>query len=853
MPLGSPIVSIVRPESTARLEFETLISDLLARFLDSPDDRLDLEIVDAIRRVVEFLGLDQGILVQWWDDPSRVVPSHSWTVSGDLPISAIPQPPAVPWIHERSTAGAIVLFSNVDELPAEAEQDKAFLRSVGTRAMASLPLTLGEQVIGVLGFASQTEEIRWPDEVVRRLQLISQVFGSLLDRRKRKRDLEEQLRNERLLAEISARFVHVPAAEVDAAIEGAQRLVCEHFALDRSALFQLSDEGPDVLLLTHLYQPADGPPWQKRAASSPLSSSYWVQANTVPPTYVRLDVKATFPWIYEQLRQGNRIVLNRLDDLPAEAAIDKEAFQRYQTRSTVIVPLSIGGSWMGCLTFATMREDNRWSEEQTRRLEFVASVFANTLARRRTQQVLCESQERLQLATESADVGLWSMQPATRQLWVTGKTREIFGLASDQELTEEELFERIHSEDAASFRRALQLALQTGGDLLTDCRIVLPDRSTRCIVVRGRAHRITSGEPPCLMGVIVDITARKRTEEELQRTLQELRRLQDQLQQENLYLRQEVQARQGPTSIVGSSDALMKVLRQAEQVARTDSTVLIQGETGTGKELLAQYMHSISRRSANAFVTTNIAAIPATLLESELFGREKGAYTGALTKEIGRFELADGGTLFLDEVGEMPMETQVKLLRVLQTGGFERLGSSRSLRVDVRVIAATNRSLPELIKAGLFRQDLFYRLNVFPIMLPPLRERLEDLPLLIWSFVKELSEKMGKAFERIRKKDLEAMRTYDWPGNLRELRNVVERSMILTEGPELRLILPDGQAGDEGRSSRRLADVERQHILKVLEATGNRIRGAGGAAEVLGLKPSTLYSLMERLGIPRRR
>jgi PAS domain S-box-containing protein len=851
MPLAVPI-NDVHPEVNEQLEFEALISDLLATFLGTPDDQIDSEIVRAIRRIVEFLGLDQGILIQWGEDPSRVHSSHSWTIPGGLPVSPGSQPPATLWVHGRSAAGEIVLFSSVDELPAEAEQDKAFFQSVRARSLASLPLKLDGQVIGTLVFISQSEQIRWPDEVVHRLQLIAEVFGSLLDRRNRKRELEEQLRHERLLAEVSARFVNVSAAEVDAAIEDAQRLVCEHFGLDRSALFQVCGEGPDVLL-THLHQPADGPPWEKRPASSPLCSSYWAKADTDPPTYVRLDVKVLFPWIYEQVRCGKTVILSSLEDLPAEAAADKEMLRRYQTQSTVVVPLSMGGSWLGCLTFAAMREKRTWSEQHVRRFEFIANVFANTLARRRTHQVMCESEERLQLATESADVGLWSIQAEHRRVWVTKKTREIFGLAPDQELTHETLFARVHSEDYASVRLAVEQALQTGADLFTDCRVVLSDQSIRWVVIRGRTHCSTSGEPQCLMGIVIDITARKRTEEELHRTLEELKRLQDQLQQENIYLRQEMQTRHNPASIVGNSDALMKVLRQAEQVAKTDSTVLIQGETGTGKELLAQYMHSISRRSGKAFVTTNVAAIPATLLESELFGREKGAYTGALTKEIGRFELADGGTLFLDEVGEMPMETQVKLLRVLQTGEFERLGSSRPLRVDVRVIAATNRSLAELIKADVFRQDLFYRLNVFPMMLPPLRDRLEDIPLLVWAFVKELSEKMGKAFERVRKMDLDALRSYDWPGNVRELRNVVERSMILAEGPELRLILPDGQAGGEGRSSRRLTDIQRQHILSVLESTRNRIRGAGGAAEILGVKPSTLYSLMERLGIPRTR
>jgi formate hydrogenlyase transcriptional activator len=306
------------------------------------------------------------------------------------------------------------------------------------------------------------------------------------------------------------------------------------------------------------------------------------------------------------------------------------------------------------------------------------------------------------------------------------------------------------------------------------------------------------------------------------------------------------------SEIVGNDHRLADVLREAEAVAMTDAIVLVLGETGTGKELLAQHMHRVSRRSAGPFVATNVAAIPATLLESEVFGRERGAYTGAMTRQIGRFEMAHNGTLFLDEIGEMPLESQVKLLRVLETGGFERLGSSRTLRVDVRVITATNRKLPDLVRAGAFRQDLYYRLNVFPLTMPPLRDRPDDIPALVWAFVKEFSYKMGKPIERIRQTDLDALGRYPWPGNVRELRNVVERAMILTPGSELRLALPDiGPLDESTATSRRLRDVEQAHISKVLDSTGGRIRGKGGAAEILGLKPTTLYSLMQRLGIQR--
>jgi len=320
----------------------------------------------------------------------------------------------------------------------------------------------------------------------------------------------------------------------------------------------------------------------------------------------------------------------------------------------------------------------------------------------------------------------------------------------------------------------------------------------------------------------------------------------------DLESRSKILPRRDRSSIVGDSEPLLAVLRQAEQVAGTDSTVLILGETGTGKELLAHHMHRIGNRSGESFVATNIAAIPATLLESELFGRERGAYTGAMNRQIGRFELAHNGTLFLDEIAEMPVETQVKLLRVLEDGKFERLGSSRTLCVNVRVIAATNRKFPELIRAGAFRQDLFYRLNVFPLTMPPLRERTDDIPALVWAFIEEFSYKMGKPIERVRAEELAALQRYPWPGNVRELRNVVERAMILASGSELRFEIPESDdSPDAPQGSRLLRDVEEAHIRQVLKSSRDRIRGKGGAAEILGLKPTTLYSLMQRLGIER--
>ena len=344
---------------------------------------------------------------------------------------------------------------------------------------------------------------------------------------------------------------------------------------------------------------------------------------------------------------------------------------------------------------------------------------------------------------------------------------------------------------------------------------------------------------------------RNRSSKELNERMQEIEALKQKLETENIYLQKEVKILVEHSQIVGQSHEIEKVLAQAQQVASTDSTVLIQGETGTGKELLARLIHNLSQRKVRPMVTVNLASLAPTLIESELFGREKGAYTGALTRQIGRFELADKSSLFLDEIGDLAPELQVKLLRVLQEGTFERLGSSKSIHANVRIIAATNRDLAEEVRLGKFREDLYYRLAVFPIHIPPLRDRKDDISPLIKFFVNELAEKMGKRIQNVPRKTIEALQQYSWPGNVRELRNVIERAVIVSTNDILSVELDQLKKSTMSRINT-LKEAEYVHIMEVLEKTGWRIKGLGGAAEILGLKPSTLYSTMSRLGIPTK-
>jgi PAS domain S-box-containing protein len=454
---------------------------------------------------------------------------------------------------------------------------------------------------------------------------------------------------------------------------------------------------------------------------------------------------------------------------------------------------------------------------------------------------------------------------STSELYVSPQIEELLGFSAQEWLDDPFLWYRqLHPDDQVRWTDSFARTCFSGERFRAEFRFLA--RDGRVVWVHGEAKLVTdeNGAPSFLHGVAFDITERKRAEEATQAAYDEIRRLKDQLQADNVYLQEEIKLKCNFGEIVGQTPAIRRVLHQVEQVAGTSATVLLLGETGTGKELLARAIHSSSPRRARPMLTVNGAALPATLIESELFGHEKGAYTGALTRHLGRFEQADGSTLFLDEIGELPLEAQVKLLRVLQYGQFERLGSTRTLSANVRIIAASNRDLETMVKDGRFREDLFYRLNVFPIRLPPLRERQEDIPLLTWSFIREFGRTMGRKIDSIPRETAEALKRYHWPGNIRELRNVIERAMIITQGPTLQVEMPslsvetlvphrDAPFAAPTTNGQTLDDTQRSQILAVLQKTGWRVSGKNGAAAILGLKPTTLESRMAKLGIKRVR
>ena len=645
-----------------------------------------------------------------------------------------------------------------------------------------------------------------------------------------RREYEERLRFELLLAELSARFINLPADQIDSHIEDAQKRICEFLDLDRSTLWQTCESEPGALLLTHIHQ----------------------TTGSLPHITERMNGRDFFPWTVQKLLDGETVIISKMTDLPPEASRDRESFRAIGTKADVIVSLSVGEEPVfGVLTFAVMREERVWPETVVTGFKLIAQVFANALARKHADISLRASEASFRGIFEGAIEGIYRTSLEGEVIAANPAMATILGYDSPEEVmrsvvnTAQQVWV-----DPTERSRLFELIEDQGVVRDYECQFKRKDGVKIWVSHNIRAVRGSDGQLAYLEGFVKDITDRKTADMQLRQKLEEVRQLRDELYAENIYLREQFKREEGNEAIVGESESVLKMLEQAKRVAATDSTVLLLGETGTGKELLAHAIHNMSSRKDRKLVTVNCASLPPTLIESELFGREKGAYTGSLTRMAGRFELADGSTLFLDEIGDLPLELQSKLLRVLEQGQFERLGSPRTIKVNVRLIAATNHDLAKEVSEGRFRKDLYYRLNVFPIIVPPLRDRKEDILPLVWSFVKQFEKSMGKQIDSIPKAKLEALMRYNWPGNIRELKNVIEHAMILSSFKTLDVVVPACALEDQSVSYT-LQDMERRHILEVLERTGWRISGKNGAAEILGIKRTTLQSKMKVLGIKR--
>lgn len=475
---------------------------------------------------------------------------------------------------------------------------------------------------------------------------------------------------------------------------------------------------------------------------------------------------------------------------------------------------------------------------------------------KRVEEALHKSEERYALAVAGSTDGLWDWDIPSDTVYYSDRFKELIGyLPEEFPGTLDSFQSHLHPEDADVTWTAVERHLKERIPYNVEYRLRIKSGEYRWFLARGQAIWDREGNPVRIAGSISDVTARKQAEAELLTAYEEIKELKDRLEAERDYLQEEIKLEHNHENIIGNSEPLKYVLYRLEQAATIDSTVLILGETGTGKELVARAIHTAGLRNQRPLVKVNCATLPTNLIESELFGHEKGAFTGATAIKIGRFELADNTTLFLDEIGELPLELQAKLLRAIEDGEFERLGGSKTIKVNVRIIAATNRNLEKEMKEGRFREDLWYRLNVYPITVPPLRERKEDIPPMVRHFVDQYSRQMGKSIEKIPARVIQTLQGYNWPGNVRELKHVVERAVINSSGPALRLAdslekLPDVTAREKD-DLKPMAEMEREYILRVLDRVGWKVEGKSGAAEVLDMNPGTLRSRIKKLGIRR--
>lgn len=497
--------------------------------------------------------------------------------------------------------------------------------------------------------------------------------------------------------------------------------------------------------------------------------------------------------------------------------------------------------------------------------EVVTTMMMDISEQRRISTRLIRSERRLAEAQRIAHLGNWEWDIINKRMDWSDEMIEIFGVHPRKiNATCKEFLQLVHPDDRAAVREAVEQQMASPGEScsIMEHRLIRADGGERIVQLKSEVI-FDKNKPVRMFGTVHDITAQKQSERALRKAFEEITTLKDKLEAENIYLRDKLEVESNQGDIIGTSDPIKYVLYRSRKVARTKATILLTGDTGTGKNLFASFIHLESDRRDKPFITVNCAGLPVNLIESELFGREKGAFTGSTARQIGRFELADKGTIFLDEIGELPIDLQAKLLKVIDEGEFERLGSPHTIKVNVRIIASTNRNLEEEIQNGRFRRDLFFRLNVFPINIPPLRERKGDIPAIVAFYAHKFSREYRKNIKKIPTESMNAFVDYSWPGNVRELINIVERAVIVSEGPELRLAEPIGNLfaeplpdiqNAEGLNKGHamgLAEVEKEYIQESLRKAKWKIEGPGGAAELLGMNPSTVRGRMRKLGIRR--
>jgi formate hydrogenlyase transcriptional activator len=892
--------------------FSDLVATILSRFASSVASDLDKHIQVSLGEIARFVSIEYAYLVHTSPDHSLWSVTHEWCAPGSPSLLGRYQNIAMGtfhWAEQVLLAGETLLLNSLDDIPLEHSETRAQIEATGFKSNLQLPL-FGEdgRVNGCIALSALQGEIKWSEADIQRLRLVGNSIANALSRKR----TEEELR----MSECRYRttFEQAPIGILNLSSDGSIVKANERFcnllgyrleellgrpcselthADDLDAFRMKFDEllnsrAPRAALAKRYMHKSGGMVWVKESLS--LLAIQMVETETgfmdpdQPFTIIatvedvtdRKQAEDTFDAVPDlifvmdnqhRVIRANRSAAKRLgmalEDLlgrPCHEVIHgtpsppdycphaKSLSDRNEHRLEIHEPRLGGDFLISCSPLS----DSSGQPAGT------VHVLRDVTELRRSENALRLAHEELMrrraLVVAASLDGIWEWDATSDQVQYSERFAELLGYQTTELPQTLDFFRRIlHPDDSEMLWASVDQHLTEGVPHDVECRLQTKSGNYRWFQTRGQAQRDVEGRPTWMAGSLQDVHDRKMAEAELRGALKEVDRLTDQLRAENVYLQEEIASSQGFDEIVGQSVPLRSTLTKIEHVADTDASVLLLGETGTGKELLARAVHSRSRRKDRPLVKVNLAALTASLIESELFGHVRGAFTGAIADKIGRFELADGGTLFLDEIGELNPELQTKLLRVLQEGEFERIGSGKTLRVDVRVVAATNRDLHLAMEQEKFRPDLYYRLAVFPIEVPPLRLRRDDIPLLIWHFISKKQVRLGKTISSVPQNVMNTLVEYDWPGNIRELENVVERAMILSSGSTLMLegsFRPMRPSVPKVQSTNP-PDVNRDRIISVLQECHWRIKGTGNAAERLGLQPSTLRYRMKTLGIQR--
>lgn len=793
-------------------------------------------------------------------------------------------------------SGEVLQLDRMEDVPVEHPEVRHYMESLGFKATLQVPTRRpGGQISGCVALVSLTKEIAWDADDIQRLKLVAGAIANAMERSA----VEEELRESEL--RFRTTFEQAPVGIVNVSPDGrlirANQRFCtmlgymhedvigRHYSefthpddvdATRVVYSRVSASRDSVQLLEKRYLRQDGQAIWANVTLSRLDGddgndgqlvaviedvTAWKQAeetfDAVPDLIFVTDCQRRI--VRANQATASRLGLKRdellgrscdevirVEDLSSDGGGHQGLAAEGQPHKFEVYEPKLGGHF---LVSCTPLRDSMGEMTGTVHVARDITVLRESEAALR--QAHEQLRQRRSLVVAASLDGVWEWDARSEEVQYSKRFAELLGYDLAEVPQKLDFFRGIlHPDDSEPTWDAVDRHLQYADPYDVECRLRTKAGEYRWFRTRGQAQRDGEGRPIWMAGSLQDIHNQKIAELNLRKALDEVERLSKRLQAENFYLQEEITNSLGFDEIVGESEPLRSVLAQVEHVAGTDASVLLSGETGTGKELLARAIHERSRRSERPLVKVNLAALSSSLIESELFGHVKGAFTGAISDKVGRFELADGGTLFLDEIGELDPDLQTKLLRVLQEGEFERIGSTKTLKVDVRIVTATNRDLRGAMEQSAFRPDLYYRLAVFPVEIPPLRLRRDDIPLLVWHFIGKKQGRLGKAIDRIPDQVMQSLVQYDWPGNVRELENVVERAMILSVGstlslPESLRIVPR-PAATTGRRR-----IDRDHVLAVLDACHWKIKGHGNAAERLGLKPSTLRYRMKTMGIRR--